>query len=241
MYTFKQAKYIYRLSLVLLITVLTTLSACTDDESNTESNNELSTEKNAKPAKEKITFIDGSNKVLSPAEYKNWVLKNLVKEQTVQDTIYRVLYKPLDYIVCLEQTSLTVTNERLNILREELVGLEYFDLRIGSAGDKNELGKHKLNESDDYEQRLKYYAFEFQHDISLITSGGDTIHPALFHFERAFDLAPFSTFSLGFPKDQINYEGNLTFIVNDAMSDCGAVIFTFSGKQFHSLPKLKTI
>jgi len=137
---------------------------------------------------EGLIFSDVSNDSLNPREYRQWVIQHCLMERTAGEIYLKLLYKPYDYIICLETGDSCIKACDDSKLKNELDGMEYFDLRVGLISDRGSPLKHNLLNQDQYSDRVKYYAFQFQNDISLITTGGDTIHPQLFHFERAYDL-----------------------------------------------------
>lgn len=215
-------------------------TGCTDLEPNNNDNSNASVT-DFIDSGEKITFPNASEKILTPVQYRNWVLENCLKERRFNDVYFKLLYKPHDFIICTEEGSLIIHSSQRKKINDELGKMEYFELRIGLTSSNGDLLKYQAVNDQDYENRVKYFAFKFQNDISLITFSGDTIHPALFHFERAYDVAPYCTFSLGFPDDKINYKESFALSVRDSVFKSGNIRFVIPAKQFLQLPKLKTI
>ena len=177
---------------------------------------------------------------LNPIEYVKWVRQNDVQEQQRGEITYSLQHKPHDYIVCMEVGSEQINKDQRKTIMNDLGYLEYFDLRIGLVNGTEEFLKYHLSDKEEYNRRVKYYAFDFKNDISLI-SNSDTLHPVLFHFERAYDLIPYATFSLAFSKDKINYSKNISLEITDDGVSHDTIQFYFKGEDLIKAPKLKTL
>lgn len=226
--------------LYLLLLGCTAFPGCTELERDYRDNSETSVN-NFSDSAEKITFPNASGKILAPPQYRNWVLENCLKEKRFNDVYFKLLYKPHDFIICSEDESSTISSSQRKKINDELGQMEYFELRIGLTSSNGDLLKYRSVNDQEYENRVKYFAFKFENAISLITYAGDTIQPALFHFERAYDVTPYCTFSLGFPSDKINYNEPFALSIKDSVFKAGTIRFVIPAKQFLQLPKLKTI
>ena len=71
-------------------------------------------------------------------------------------------------------------------------------------------------------------------------AGNDTLDCTLFHFERAYDIAPLATFLLGFPKVK-SKNSQRTFFFQDKVFNKGIIKFTYTSEELSQIPKLKTI
>lgn len=98
--------------------------------------------------------------------------------------------------------------------------------------------KYDLGSGADYKGRVEYYAFKFEKDIIMVT-GNDTIPCSIFHFERTFDVAPYSSFLLGFKIPVKDKRKDRTIIIDDQIFNKGTVKFLFSEKRISTLPKLE--
>jgi hypothetical protein len=188
--------------------------------------------------------IDNTTTKLLPSEYAQWVqnMENgLKQEKTIEELDFSIQYKPYNYIICQEKRSDSIRTIDLDENVKELEGMEYYDFRIKVNNQDGELLKHKLSSSDEYKKRVEYYSFKMDKDISLV-DGLDTIPCSLFHFERGFNAAPYSTFLLGFvTKRETDIEGDKTFIYEDKIFNKGIIKFSFSKNKLVNIPKLKTI
>jgi hypothetical protein len=188
---------------------------------------------------------DYTNTILTPHEYKDWVKKetdHLHRKKEIEDLIFELRYKPVDNIIINENGEKELTDSLYKVKKSELDGMYYFDLKISLKEGSGELLKYKLSSADEYLKRVNYFAFEMQSDINL--KAGETIVPCdLFHFERAYDVAPYSIFLLGFNKKSIDESKTkeITIEYHDNVFKKGIIKFTYTQNDLHNLPKLKTI
>jgi hypothetical protein len=98
---------------------------------------------------------------------------------------------------------------------------DYYSLRIVSKEGNIPVLKHPAWTIGDYQQRVQHIAFDMQQDIKLLR-GQDTSHCALYHFERSYDVTPFTTLMLAFPADAD--AGEATFLYDDKALGLGPVM-----------------
>jgi hypothetical protein len=186
--------------------------------------------------------VFGDNpKTLAPYDYVKWVKDEkhgFKKEKKIDDILFSVQYKPINYIICLEEGKNTIDDSVVKTKTKELDNMQYIDFKISIPSEQGEILKYKLNATSNYQDRVNYFAYKMQQDIQLV-EGSDTIPCSLYHFERAYDVAPLSTFVLGFPLDK-TYKGNRTFIYHDKIFQKGIIQFEFQEQDFQSIPKLET-
>jgi len=190
---------------------------------------------------ESINITNAGSTSLSPKDYVNWVKDNkngLKKDKKIEDLIFTVQYKPIDYVICMEERSDEIADSTIKKKTKELEGMEYIDFKIEVASGQGELLKHNLSDRAEYKDRVNYFAYKMQQDIQLV-EGLDTIPCSLSHFERAYDVAPYSSFVLGFASNP-SYKGNKTFVYHDQIFKKGIIQFEFQEKDFQSIPKLET-
>jgi hypothetical protein len=126
---------------------------------------------------------------------------------------------------------------------KELDGMYYFNFKIALKDGNGELLKYNLSSASEYEQRVQYFAFEMQKDINLKINNR-TIPCALFHFERAYDLAPYSVFLLGFPVENPSAyaeDTKILFEYQDHVFNTGKINFIFKINDLNNIPKIKSI
>jgi len=219
----------YKTFLFIFYPFVTVLFSCTG---NFTSNNAIISD----PLPEKST------EELPPTEYVAWCRStenNLKKSKEIGDITFSLLYKPAEYVACTEDEDCSLSADTLKEKLKELEGLDYYDLRIELTSAQGELLKYNVESAQEYGQRVNYFAFDMQRDIKLI-EGKDTLDCKLFHFERAYDVAPYATFLLGFPKSKSS-TAEKTFFYQDKVFEKGIIKFTFSPNDLAQIPKLKTI
>jgi hypothetical protein len=186
---------------------------------------------------------DTKKMLLEPAQYVRWIQKEgngLLKEKKIDDITFSAQYKPYPYIACMEERKNKIADAVVKKKISELDGMQYFDLKIALTTAEGELLKYKLGSSSEYDQRVKYFAFAMQNDIKMV-EGGDTMPCSLFHFERTYDVAPYSKFLLGFMPDKEKSLEEKTLLFYDRTFGKGMIKFTFKNKQIENIPKLKTV
>lgn len=179
---------------------------------------------------------------LAPKEYVQWMQdidNGIKKEKTIDDITFSIQYKPSEYIICIEEKKDQLSDSIVKKKQEELCDMEYYDFTIALAEAQGELLKHDLTTIAEYDERVQYFAFEMQKDIKLIEDG-DTIPCSLFHFERTYDIAPYSKFLLGFVKGKNTEPEERILTFYDKVFDKGLIKFTYTNEDFNNIPKLKT-
>ena len=177
---------------------------------------------------------------LFPSEYVRWVQNKdngFFKEKTIGEITFSLLNKPAEYIICQEERKDDIKTETVKNKTAELGDMNYYDLKISLENGQGELLKHKLASSAEYNERVKYFAFDMQKDVIMI-QGNDTVSCAMFHFERVFDTAPQAVFLLAFPKQNNTEEKTIVF--HDKIFGKGIIKFNYREKDILRLPKLKT-
>lgn len=179
---------------------------------------------------------------LVPGEYVNWV-KNpengLVASKKMGAFEFSLLYKPVEYIALMEARGHSVSKEDVNKRKQELDGMQYYTLKIATTKD-NEIMKTGITSEYEYYQRLEYFISPAQDDISIV-EGKDTLPCQLYHFERNYGVAPYSTIVLGFPKSGETGEKNdKLFIYNDRVLGTGPVMLAIRQSDIDNVPELIT-
>ncbi|MBL0048938.1 MAG: hypothetical protein IPP32_12675 [Bacteroidetes bacterium] len=180
---------------------------------------------------------------LNPGELVRWVQNpenGLLKTKTIDNVIYSIQYKPIDYIICEELETESIKDSILVRNYKELEGMEYFDFKIKLMDYEQEFLKYGINSQNEYQENVNYCAFKMQSDISL-QNGNEIIPCALFHFERAYDASPEARFILGFEKPKDKVGENMTLVFEDKLFHKGIIKFNFNSLALKSTPKIKTL
>lgn len=197
----------------------------------------------------------GEYKSLKPVEYVKWVEdvgNELVVKKIIGDYVFALQYKPLDYSVLKAERNLNISKQELNSKTTEIEGLQYFTFQISTKEGNGELLKSGISGKDEkveYEKRIDYFSSKMQNDIKLI-DGQDTLPCVLFHFERTYNLTPYSNFNLGFEygseeKSSGATRAPLTYkskrlLYNDHAFNVGAVELMIKEENLNKIPNLIT-
>lgn len=192
-------------------------------------------------------FGTQARQVLSVADYKTWVETDengLVATKQLNDIVFKCQYKPNAYEALLRLRGDSLTQKALEQTEKDLGHLQFFTFKVATAGNKGELLKYELSNTDEYYRRIEYCSFNMQNDIKLVDAG-DTLNCVLFHFERVFSVAPEATFVLGFEdhrseedkrKEQFNTDKTLCF--NDGIFRLGVINLGISKNKLNTIPEL---
>lgn len=197
----------------------------------------------AYPAQEipvKQTGQAHSEKSLPRDAYIQWIKdpdNGLSTHEQTGGLKFALFYKPLDYVVLQEMTSSAVGIDSFPALRRDYEGMQYFTLTISSADDADIL-KHGISNERSYYDRIDYCSFRMQSDIQLV-DGTDTLACRIFHYERNFQVAPYTHFSLAF--EDINKTGNVsdkTLVFHDQAFGKGIVKLKIKANDLKKIPNL---
>lgn len=162
--------------------------------------------------------------------------KGLMEEKNIGDLNFSLLYKPQAYMALKENREFAANTEKVKELIHNYDGFQYYTLRV--KVNNQSLGKDVLSYNAagaaDYQERVKYFAFDMQKDIKLV-SGGDTLPCVLFHFERNFGITDFSNFLLSFPQSK-NVNEDRVFVYEDKVLGTGLVKLTVKAEDINQLP-----
>lgn len=161
------------------------------------------------------------------------------KEVSDNSVVYTVSYIPkeLQVIQAIRNKSVTNSEAQEWLSKKDNEVSFIFQIEIPSNG-KQEFLKME-SDSVPYEQRLKYYSFNFKNDISLLVNGSKKIAINNYHFERDFGMSTKGTFTVSaeIPKNT----KRITFVFNDKIYGSMVHSIEFDFNTMKSLPQLKTI
>ncbi|MES2680889.1 MAG: hypothetical protein V4635_13440 [Bacteroidota bacterium] len=184
--------------------------------------------------------IDHSEETVTLGEFVAWCAnrKNrLAKEKTISDIRYNLTYLPTETMAFIELRNEKYDFEKFRKVCEGYTEMVYFKFRIEALEGSGELLKYDLRSSSEYESRVRYLSFDMQMDLFLV-QGSDTISPGLYHFERAYGVAPYATVMLGFSRNQLNSRKEFTVVFNDRLFDKGFIKFNYADGQIINLPNI---
>ncbi|MEO5645219.1 MAG: hypothetical protein ABIS12_17995 [Bacteroidia bacterium] len=177
---------------------------------------------------------------MSKTDFKTWYDSEenpSRRSQTIGENTYRLVHIPKS-LLALREAGVNSNDSVIKATEEHYSELEYFQLEIG--GNQNgELLKQNLTDVAEYNRRVTYCAFDMQQDIHLVTDGQDSIPCALFHFERAYDVAPVGNFMIAFDKKRIATAKKITLVFTDNLFKNGIVKFSYLKEELLASPQMK--
>jgi hypothetical protein len=179
---------------------------------------------------------------LPQAEYLEWIRNHengLFREEEIDDLTFSVFYKPVEYVVLHELMSSEISIDSFQNYYARYEGLQYFTLSIRSRHDEDIL-RHNLSNERQYYERIDYCSFRMQTDLQLV-DGKDTLACRIFHYERTYQVAPYTNFVLAF-EDKSSPSGSSekdkTLIFHDQAFGKGIVKLKLKAKDLNKVPKL---
>ena len=175
-------------------------------------------------------------KELKPSEYVSWVKTNLQQELHSNNISYQLLYKPIDYEICQELRTDDIEQSVYKTFYSELEGNSYFLFKI--KHDRHD--EFFLEENDlSYEERVKYFSFNFQNDIKLVTSKGDSLSCGMYLFERNYGTSPYTSILFGFGIPDQELEKGFSIVMNDKMYQQNWNTFLYQKELVLNIPNLQ--
>lgn len=221
-----------KINQILGFVLLTTLWSCSADTANeTETVNDehlsLSNTKTELPLEEFVKWVGDKQNDLS-------------KSKEISEMKYHLTYVPKECMAFLELKDEAYTPEQFNNSLNSYKTMSYFNFRIELKDGKGELLKYNLTSPQQYTERINYVSFGMQKDIFLVQEK-DTLLPGLYHFERTFDVAPFTTVMLAFDNEKFDPEKEFTIVYNDRLFNKGYIKYNYQPKQLIDLPNLSGV
>lgn len=162
---------------------------------------------------------------LSATDYVKWATSEdsgLIQEKRVGDYAFELRALPPELLVLRDHGPEAASQAEWPEWVAERSRAQYFQLRISTPDAQQPVLKHQVAGQGEYDERVKYFSFDMQRQLYLL-QGQDTLKCKLFHFERSYDLAPFSNFLLAFEQDTTH--GNQAFVYEDLALGVGPIRF----------------
>lgn len=187
-----------------------------------------------------ILLASCMHKSLTPHEYFDWSKTGecgLEKTVSGDGVNFRLKFQPVDLMIANEIKNGITEKHQCEERRLQLGNLAYFLLKIESG--EQDLLMHKVQDEQEYVQRVNYYSLSFQQDIIAI-AGADTIPCVLYQFENAYGITPYINISLAFPREfmDANKDKAVQILVNDQVFGNGIMKFDYQQESLHDLPEL---
>lgn len=182
----------------------------------------------------------GMDKEIIPLEYVKYVEDedNALKiSKEIGDVVYTLQYKPVDYLIALEQKKNIIDINEYTKRKMELNGMEYFTLELKPKINNMEVLNIGAEDKNEYNARIQYASFDLQNDIYLI-DGLDIVPCGIYHFEQKYGLGNSVKLLLGFEKSSKTHK-NLTVVFEDKILNGGVLKFLLMRENIDLLPKMK--
>lgn len=189
------------------------------------------------------TVEDVTARTYSPKEFVDYVkaADHLNKSKTIGTVEYRLTSLPSEYMACNELKSNEIEQTLFEETLKEYEGTEYYMLQIEVEGSVTELAKVNLSSQEEYQQRIVYLSFGMQSDLKAVNQDGVEIPCSIYHFERTYNITPFSTFLIGFDEGQLKDATERTIVLEDNLFENGLIKFNWSTNQLKNIPQIKLL
>ncbi len=163
----------------------------------------------------------------------------LSKQISVGDWVYMFQYKPVEYILLLENNEEASAEE--NGRRKMLNGAVWFNISFRRVDNDISPLRFGISSPEEYEQRLMYFLNNAQKQITLIYGKGDTLSQIGYLFENNFNLTPHETMVVGFdlPGDQQYPTEDMQLCFNDRTFNNGILKVLYKKADVKRIPELK--
>lgn len=177
---------------------------------------------------------------LDPIQYVHWVEEpdhGLRVEKTLGSYKFIAQYKPLEYIIAMEERKKVLPRNLVDERKEQLADeMDYFNFQIAPTNQKANILLSTARNEQDYYELLDYMSYHLKQDFYLL-DGRDTLPCQLYQFARSYDMSPNLDFVLAFEK-RANKDRLLVY--DDKVLNTGVVKIKIAQQNIDVQPKLKT-
>lgn len=193
----------------------------------------------------------GHAESVSPEAYISWIndpSSGMIIENSRQAISFLTQYHPAEYEALLQEGINGLSPAKFQTAVKNKKQLQYFLFKIKTKTGQDIL-KEGIAQDEEYYARVQYFSFQMQQDFMLV-QGTDTLPCRLFHYERNYGAAPYTTFMLGFenlviPENVQNAERreDKTLIYDDKVFGTGTQLFKIDKTNLENIPSinLKTL
>jgi len=185
-----------------------------------------------------IWLLAGCQEKVQPATYAKWVenkANGLHQTQITDNYMFSLQYKPIEYMVALQERTPKLPTTILQREKEKMEGLQYFNFKLSTLTGTSVSADKKT----DFEDKTNYLLSGMQKDLFLL-EGTDTLHCRMFHFEGANGILPYDNCVLAFDKNN-NPDTDRTFLYRADKLGLGWIKMVIKAADINQIPQLKTI
>ncbi len=160
-----------------------------------------------------------------------------VYETKLKDVNFKLSYIPAEAMALRELGDPSQTAQAsFDTLVKSYESLLFFDLEISIDHFNEEMIHYGIvaNDEASFENRVAYYSFGMQKDISLV-SGKDTIPCTVYHYERNYGVSPQNHFMLGFRTSRVK---DVVLVYHNQLLATGPVKFALKEQDLTYHPKI---
>ena len=181
----------------------------------------------------------GKEKTLGIGEYIAHVESEeagLLKKKQVDGWIYKIQYKPAEYILLHERLDEKSYEQR----KKDLTGTIWFNIAIQHADGQAGPLRYKAASHAEYEQRYNYFLTRAKDNL-YVQYGTAKLYPINYLFETSYNIAPKATMVVGFalPENETGVTRDIQLVYQDRLFHHGIIKTIFNKKDILSLPQLK--
>jgi hypothetical protein len=171
-------------------------------------------------------------------QYINTPENGLLKKVDAGDFKIEVQLRPAEYMALQELGIDMATKEKLDSMMNGN-NQEFFLLRIGSNGNKQDALINGISTEQEYFERIGYLISNIDKDVYLV-DGTDTLRCAMHHFERSYHLASYHNVLLVF--DGLKQHGGKRqdqfLVYDDKLLGIGKLNIRFDQKSINNIPNI---
>ncbi len=228
----------------IIILLILGLSACQESDEQDSSVKENSDQSMASRGDKPIQKLNFKTLVVSPSEFISWVKdpeNGLVKTRQINDLQFSLTYLPPAFMICNDLKKENISKKELAELALQYEDFEYYLLKIEALESGMELAKYKVSNRKEYEDRIRYYSFNMQNDLIAKLETGEEVYCELYHFERTYNITPYSSFLIGFPKEFIANSKERTIILEEKVFNKGNIKFKWTTAEMNNIPQIEVL
>lgn len=160
----------------------------------------------------------------------------LRKQNTANEILTEVTYRPTDLWVDLEVGKAQVTNQKLDSLRRNYQDYYYFILNLSK--DNKEALHNAPGSMGEYSELVQTLSFRMSEYVTLTTSKQDTIPVGDFILDRTYGLSTSSAVLFVFANEKAKDADWVQFNLNEFGLRTGNQRFRFNTKDIQETPQL---
>jgi len=160
---------------------------------------------------------------------------------------FALQYEPINFKLLKKVKNKSLSSEQYNNEINEMIGSQYFILRIKLTDSGEDLLKYEVANAEEYSERVQYFSFGIQNDFYLL-EGADSLKCKLFHFERSYGISGNCTLLLGFDSNDELIKQKESFkekvikdkilVYNDKVFGLGPIKYSIKKEDINNIPEL---